>query len=92
MSTSSLPLRQRSVCLCDVTLALRPVFFPRVLEVDSWDDGNITYDVISCLNLLDRCDKPVSMLHAMRRVLRPGTGRVLVALVIPFKPYVEFGK
>ncbi|KAK7114058.1 hypothetical protein V1264_000184 [Littorina saxatilis] len=62
----------------------------QVAEVDSWDNGTTTYDVISCLNLLDRCDKPVSMLHTMRKVLRPDTGRVLVALVIPFRPYVEF--
>ncbi|XP_076470220.1 protein-L-histidine N-pros-methyltransferase-like isoform X3 [Babylonia areolata] len=62
----------------------------QVLDVDSWDNGSMTYDVISCLNLLDRCDRPVTLLHAMRRVLRPDTGRVLVALVIPFKPYVEF--
>ncbi|KAK7504689.1 hypothetical protein BaRGS_00004175 [Batillaria attramentaria] len=62
----------------------------RILDVSSWHEGNITYDVVSCLNLLDRCDKPVSLLHTMRKVLRPDTGRLIVAVVIPFKPYVEF--
>ncbi|KAL8590549.1 hypothetical protein ACOMHN_010985 [Nucella lapillus] len=62
----------------------------QVLDVDKWDNGSVIYDVVSCLNLLDRCDKPVTLLHAIRRVLRPDTGRVLIAVVIPFKPYVEF--
>ncbi|XP_025076062.1 methyltransferase-like protein 9 isoform X1 [Pomacea canaliculata] len=61
-----------------------------VLDVSGWSDGNITYDVISCLNVLDRCDKPVSMLQSIRKALRQGSGRAVVAVVIPFKPYVEF--
>ena len=64
----------------------------RVLDVDKWDNGSLTYDVIGCLNLLDRCDKPVSILHSIKKTLRPGTGRVIVAVVLPFKPYVETGK
>ena len=64
----------------------------RVLDVDKWDNGSLTYDLIGCLNLLDRCDKPISILHSIKKVLRPGTGRVIVAVVLPFKPYVEFGK
>ena len=67
------------------------IFF-RVLDIDQWDDGNLRYDLIGCLNLLDRCDKPISILHSMKRVLTPVTGRVIVAVVLPFKPYVEAGK
>lgn len=62
----------------------------QLLDVDSWNKNNITFDVISCLNLLDRCNKPVSLLRSMHQSLRPERGRVLVAVVIPFKPYVEF--
>lgn len=61
-----------------------------ILDVDSWDNGSVRFDLISCLNLLDRCDKPVSILHSMKKVLKPG-GHVLVAIVLPFSPYVEFG-
>ncbi|XP_060592836.1 protein-L-histidine N-pros-methyltransferase-like [Ruditapes philippinarum] len=61
-----------------------------VLDVDSWDDGSLTFDLVACLNLLDRCDKPLSILHSIKKVLKPG-GRVIVAAVLPFKPYVEFG-
>ncbi|XP_005102809.1 methyltransferase-like protein 9 [Aplysia californica] len=63
----------------------------KVLEVDEWHKSGLQYDLIACLNLLDRCDKPLSLLADMRASLTPGVGRVLVAVVIPFKPYVEFG-
>ncbi|XP_045192479.1 protein-L-histidine N-pros-methyltransferase-like isoform X2 [Mercenaria mercenaria] len=62
----------------------------RVLDVESWDDGSISFDLVSCLNLLDRCDKPLSILHSIKKVLKPG-GHVIVAVVLPFEPYVEFG-
>ncbi|KAH3771347.1 protein-L-histidine N-pros-methyltransferase-like [Dreissena polymorpha] len=62
----------------------------RILDIDKWDNGSLQYDLVSCLNLLDRADKPVSILHSIKRVLKPG-GRVLIALVLPFSSYVEFG-
>ncbi|RUS91785.1 hypothetical protein EGW08_000493 [Elysia chlorotica] len=61
-----------------------------VLDVDQWAESGLKFDVVSCLNLLDRCDKPMSLLAQIRKVLSPDTGRLLVATVIPFKPYVEF--
>lgn len=61
-----------------------------ILDVSSWDNGSVKFDLISCLNLLDRCDKPISVLHSMKKVLKPG-GHVIVAVVLPFSPYVEFG-
>lgn len=51
----------------------------------------LKYDVISCLNLLDRCDKPISMLKKMKNSLTKN-GLLVVALVLPFKPYVEYNK
>ena len=61
-----------------------------VLNVDEWAVGR-QYDVISCLNLLDRCDEPLTMLHQIQSALKPDTGRLVLALVLPFIPYVEFG-
>jgi len=62
----------------------------KILNVDSWHKSNLQFDLIACLNLLDRCDKPLTVLADIRRSLKPGTGRALVAVVIPFKPFVEF--
>ena len=62
----------------------------KVLEVETWTESRPEfYDMISCLNLLDRCEKPATLLNEMRGALKPG-GHLLVALVLPFRPYVEF--
>ncbi|KAJ8413712.1 hypothetical protein AAFF_G00082190 [Aldrovandia affinis] len=63
----------------------------RVLSLDGWQDAGFQYDLISCLNLLDRCDQPLALLRDIRRSLVPGTGRLLLAAVVPFQPYVEVG-
>lgn len=65
----------------------------RVLDVRSWmqETGDTEYDVITCLNLLDRCDTPKTLLKDIYRKLRPD-GTLVVALVLPFSPYVEYGK
>jgi SAM-dependent methyltransferase len=63
----------------------------RLLDVEAWREAGIKFDVISCLNLLDRCDRPLSLLRDLKASLTPG-GRVVVALVLPFNPYVEIGK
>lgn len=59
-----------------------------LLEINEWTKKK--YDVISCLNLLDRCDKPVNILSDIYMSLEPDNGRALVAVVLPFRPYVEF--
>ena len=60
-----------------------------VLDIDKWADNNGTYyDLISCLNLLDRCDKPVTILQEMVTKLKPN-GRILIAIVLPLSQYVE---
>jgi len=58
-----------------------------VLEIDNWMIQN-RYDLISALNLFDRCDKPKSIIKEIHTSLKPG-GLFVVALVLPFKPYVE---
>ncbi|XP_022195325.2 methyltransferase-like protein 9 [Nilaparvata lugens] len=59
-----------------------------VLEIDGWQESK--YDTISCLNLLDRCEYPLSILEQLKQSLRPN-GQIVIALVLPYKPYVESG-
>ena len=63
-----------------------------VLGIDDWHMKKQKYDVISCLNLLDRCDKPLTILRNIKKALNPVKGKVILALVLPFRPYVEYGK
>lgn len=44
--------------------------------------------LISCLNVLDRCVDPRSLLADIHAALHP-KGRVLLALVLPYNHYVE---
>lgn len=60
----------------------------KVLDVERWYDESGSYDMISCLNLLDRCEKPASIISQMKTKLKPN-GRILLALVLPFSQYVE---
>ncbi len=48
------------------------------------------YDVIACLNVLDRCDRPLSLLGNLRAGLRD-QGLLIVALVLPYQPFVYDG-
>ena len=59
-----------------------------VLDVDHWP--NRTFDVITCLNVLDRCEKPLSLLEKIRRHLHPQHGRLVISLVLPVKQYFEY--
>ncbi|XP_048266197.1 protein-L-histidine N-pros-methyltransferase isoform X2 [Bombus terrestris] len=61
-----------------------------VLDVEKWHESG-PFDVILCLNLLDRCDRPNTLLRRLKSSLAPG-GRLVVALVLPFSPYVEVGE
>ncbi|XP_013391027.1 methyltransferase-like protein 9 [Lingula anatina] len=63
-----------------------------LLDIDEWHNNSVQYDVISCLNLLDRCDRPMTLLRDIHKVLKPGTGRLIVATVFPFSPYVEYNQ
>ena len=58
-----------------------------VLDIDSWGYRQ-HFDLISCLNLLDRCDNPIDIIQTIKTALKPN-GLLLLALVLPFSPYVE---
>ncbi|XP_056100676.1 methyltransferase-like protein 9 isoform X1 [Rhinichthys klamathensis goyatoka] len=62
-----------------------------LLGVDEWHQTGFQFDLISCLNLLDRCDEPLQLLRDIKKSLVPGTGRLVLAAVVPFQPYVETG-
>ena len=69
-----------------------------MLGIDDWAVTSQTdsadrrqYDVISCLNLLDRCERPLILLQQIRASLTPSTGRLVLAVVLPFSSYVETG-
>lgn len=59
-----------------------------VEDVDKWHQKGQMYNVISCLNVLDRCDRPLSMLKQITDNLHPG-GILIIALVLPYQPLVE---
>lgn len=64
----------------------------RVVDAQSWAESATEYDVISLLNILDRCSHPRTMLTQAKNRLVPVTGRIVVALALaPFTPYVEDG-
>ncbi|XP_008191413.1 protein-L-histidine N-pros-methyltransferase isoform X2 [Tribolium castaneum] len=60
-----------------------------LLDIDSWHQTR-KFDLISCLNLLDRCDTPNQLLAQIKTSLKPD-GLVLLAVVLPFSAYVEAG-
>ncbi|XP_061519927.1 methyltransferase-like protein 9 isoform X3 [Phycodurus eques] len=63
----------------------------KLMGIDEWQHSGLQYDVISCLNLLDRCEDPLHLLRDIRRSLVPHTGRLVLAAVLPFQPYIEVG-
>jgi len=48
------------------------------------------YDLVTCLNVLDRCERPRSLLANLTRALSPG-GRLVLATPLPFDPFVYAG-
>lgn len=63
----------------------------KLLGIDEWQHTGFKYDLVSCLNLLDRCDDPLALLRDIHDSLVPETGRLILAAVVPFQPYVEVG-
>jgi hypothetical protein len=67
------------------------------IEIDDPANDNTImstqFDVITCLNVMDRCSKPISMLRSLKKILvNSGPDSVLLlAVVFPFSPYVESG-
>ena len=56
-------------------------------DISLRDDLKHQFDVVSMLNVLDRCDRSMSLLATARQIVKPG-GLLLLALVLPYKPFV----
>ena len=69
---------------------INSVYTFSVVDVERWYNEPGVYDFISCLNVLDRCDSPLSMLRQIHGKLRPG-GLFLLTMVLPYQPFVEKG-
>jgi len=48
------------------------------------------FDLITCLNVVDRCARPSTLLARLARALAPG-GRLVVATPLPYDPFVYAG-
>merc|ERR1711981_499422 len=59
-----------------------------LLPTDDWHK-NQQYDVISMLNLLDRCEKPFTILAQVKQSLAKD-GKLLLASVLPFRQSIEW--
>lgn len=61
-----------------------------VEEIRTHCGGSIPeWRAISLLNVLDRCPEPRTMLESIYKMMIPGHTQLLVALVLPFGPFVE---
>lgn len=83
-----------TVHVTEVSPVMRRILSKRgytVVDIESWaSESGTEYDLISCLNLLDRCERPVSVVSGMVNKIKPG-GRILIAIVLPLSQYVESG-
>ncbi|XP_046396755.1 protein-L-histidine N-pros-methyltransferase [Ischnura elegans] len=66
-----------------------------VLDVSSWyEEDSLRLSIAMCLNLLDRCDTPLTLLSTLRDILKRNAVHnplLIVALVLPYSTYVEAG-
>mmetsp|Transcript_8161 Transcript_8161/g.10330 ORF Transcript_8161/g.10330 Transcript_8161/m.10330 type:complete len:294 (+) Transcript_8161:164-1045(+) len=60
-------------------------------EAVPWNDMKYKFNLVMCLNVLDRADKPLTLLRDLRGMVKPGTGRLLLAVVLPWCAFVESG-
>jgi len=63
----------------------------QVLPLDRWAvNTGIRYTLISALNLLDRHYDPIGLLEQLHRLASESNCMVLLSLVLPMRPFVEF--
>lgn len=54
-------------------------------DVTTADLPEEPFDIITCLNVLDRCAQPLTLLERLHTMLKPD-GILVIALVLPYKP------
>eukprot|EP01147_Barroeca_monosierra_P004583 gene4584-6774_t len=57
-------------------------------DCTSWQKTPYKFDVVTCLNVLDRCEKPWTLLKDIRQKIVSG-GFLVIAVVFPFSPYID---
>eukprot|EP00051_Salpingoeca_urceolata_P025135 m.446241 g.446241 ORF g.446241 m.446241 type:complete len:315 (-) comp20309_c0_seq1:1522-2466(-) len=64
----------------------------RSLSPETWQAScsQDSYELIAIMNVLDRCDKPLTLLRDLINCLSPN-GFMVIAVVLPFRPFVEEG-
>eukprot|EP00056_Hartaetosiga_gracilis_P020001 m.17076 g.17076 ORF g.17076 m.17076 type:complete len:297 (+) comp8094_c0_seq2:1013-1903(+) len=59
-----------------------------VHDTVSWTQTTYNYNVITCFNVLDRCEQPWKLLHDIKNKLKDG-GHLVIALVLPYSAYID---
>ncbi|XP_057291142.1 protein-L-histidine N-pros-methyltransferase-like [Hydractinia symbiolongicarpus] len=61
----------------------------QVLDIDKWQKRN-NYSIIAALNVLDRIDRPIKLLHELHSSIKED-GLIVIAIVLPYNPCYESG-
>lgn len=87
------PLFER-VCVTEDSHVMRRALSRRGFAVRGWDLTRTRpterFEVVSCLNVLDRCARPRSLLGHVREALAE-VGTALVSVPLPLSPHVHVG-
>jgi SAM-dependent methyltransferase len=60
------------------------------IDLTERDLPGARFDLITCLNVLDRTARPRSLLQKLFALLAPG-GRLVIALALPYRPFYYVG-
>ena len=55
------------------------------VDVTVQDPPHGAYDLVTALNVLDRCERPVTLLHRLADLVGPG-GHLVVSVPLPYRP------
>ncbi len=55
------------------------------LDLTVQDPPAAAYDLVTALNVLDRCERPVTLLHRLADLVAPG-GHLVVSVPLPYRP------
>ena len=88
-------LRERGFACAQTTNITSEELSPH-LRCGSEDDAKPSFDLITLFNVIDRCDKPLSLLRQIKELLTAAdqgcpNGLLLLAVVLPWGPFVEDG-
>jgi SAM-dependent methyltransferase len=86
--TNALRPLAREVHVTEQSWAMRRVLGRRGFQVlgDALPDPSPGYDLVSCLNVLDRTDRPVTLLRELSMGVAP-RGKLLLSVPLPIDPF-----